>query len=215
MKKINNKTIKSLTLGTLLALSFFPLITSAQDLTTQSQEAEIQDVDGLRAEFKEYTQSPSTKKIKFEMILKSNIDSDRVRITWTTAGANVFEEQKGYTIEGTTARGNIAIRKGETYSIPIEVTVTGSAVNELFGKAEAFLAESTYIATVRKNYASNVEGEVLPITDAYSQSKTQNTILNIFVIIISVIIVLALLYLGLKLFLKWLDKDERDLNQSL
>lgn len=198
----------------ILSLSLFtPIVVTAQDLTTQSQQPEIQDVEGLRASFKEYTQSPATRKVKYEMILKSNIDSDRVRITWTTIGANIFEPQSGYTVEGTTARGNISIRKGQTYTIPIEVTVTGEAINELFGKAEAFLAESTFIATVRKNYASNAEGEVLPLTAEYNQAKTQNTILNVIVIILVVVIILLSLFFALKLFLKWLDKDERDLGK--
>lgn len=188
-----------------------PIVISAQDLTTQNQTPQIQDVDGLRAEFKEYTQDPATKKIKYEMILHSNIDSDRVRITWTTTGANVFDPQDAYTIVGTSARGDIAIKKGQTYSIPIVVTVTGSGVNELFGKAEAFLAQSTYIATVRKDYASNESAEVLPLTDQYNQAKTQNTILNVVLIIVIVVVILASLFFALKLFLKWLDRDERDI----
>lgn len=211
MKNLINSIKKPLLIIVLLATLITPIVISAQDLTTQSQSPQIQDVEGLRAEFKEYTQDPATRKIKYEMILKSNIDSDRVRITWTTTGANVFEPQPGYTIEGTVARGNVSIKKGQTYSIPIEITVTGEAVNELFGRAEAFLASSTYVATVRKNYASNAEGEVLPLTDQYNQAKTQNLILNVLVIIIAVVLILVGLYTALKLFLKWLDKDERDL----
>jgi len=201
-------------LTSVLVLSLFTtLLVSAQDLTTQSKQVEIQDVDGLRAEFKEYTQSPSTRKVKYEMILKSNIDSDRVRITWTTDGANIFEQQSGYIVEGSTAKTDIAIREGQTYSIPIEVTVTGEDINELFGKAEAFLAASTYVATVRKNYASNKEGEVLPLTSEYTQSKTQNTILNIVVIVVVVLVILIGLFFALRMFLKWLDRDERDLQK--
>ncbi len=211
MKNLYNFTKKSLLTIVLLLTLFVPIVISAQDLTTQSQQPEIQDVEGLRAEFKEYTQDPASRKIKYEMVLKSNIDSDRVRVTWTTTGANVFEAQSGYTIEGTTARGNISVKKGQTYTIPIEVTVTGEAINELFGRVEAFLASSTYVATVRKNYASNAEGEVLPLTDQYNQAKTQNTILNVVVIVIVIALILVGLFVALKLFLRWLDKDERDL----
>jgi hypothetical protein len=199
----------------LLSIGLFnPIVISAQDLTQQNQAAEVQDVESLRASFNEYTQNPANKRVKFEMVLKSNIDSDRVRITWTTQGPSIFEDQSGYTIDGNTARGNIAIRKGQTYTIPIEVTVAGEGINELFGKAEAFQAESTFVATVRKNYASNESGEVLPLTDAYNQAKTQNTILNIIVVVIAVVAILVAIYFALRQFLKWLDKDERDLNSK-
>lgn len=197
----------------LLATMLLPhTISYAQDLTTQSQSPVIQDVDGLRAEFKEYTQSPATKKVKYEMVIKSNIDSDRVRIAWTVTGPSAFEAQDNYSIDGNTARRNISIRKGQTYVIPIEVTVATEGITELFGRVEAFLAESTYIATVRKNFASNKEGEVLPLSNEYNQAKTMNTILNIVVILIAVAAILAALFYVIKLFIKWLDKDERDLN---
>ncbi len=211
MKKLYKIAQKPLLISILTMSMLCPIVITAQDLTTQSKAPEIQDVDGLRTEFKQYTQDPATKKVKFEMVLKSNIDSDRVRITWTTTGPNIFEKQGNYVIEGNTARGDISIRKGQTYVIPIEVTILGGGVNELFGRAEAFLAESTYIATVRKNYATNSESEVLPITDEYTSIKTRNLIITIVLIIMAVAASLVAIYLGLKQFLKWLDKDERDL----
>lgn len=199
-------------LGILIYPLFANTISYAQDLTTQSQQAVIQDVDGLRAEFKEYTQDPSSKKIKYEMILKSNIDSDRVRIVWTISGGGIFEVQEGYTIDKNTARGNIIVRKGQTYTIPIVVTVTSEGITELLGRAEAFLAESTYIATVRKNFAANSDAEVLPLTDAYLQARTLNLIFNIIVIILITAASLFALFIAIKRFIKWLDKDDRDIN---
>lgn len=211
MKKIK-KTLTILLINATLGLFTIGLFTlSAQDLTTQNQSAEIQDVEGLRAQFVEYTQDPATKVIKFEMILVSNIDSDRVRITWNTNGANVFKPQAGYEITGNTARGNISIKKGETYRIPISLEITGSGINELTGKAEAFLADSTFIATVRKNFATNEDAEVLPLTDSFTQARTRNLIFNAVIIILIVVAISLAIYFALKTFIRWLDKDERNL----
>lgn len=196
----------------LIPIVFFNVTSlNAQDINQADQQVQISDVEGLRTEFKQYTQSPSTKTIKFEMILKSNIDSDRVRIVWTTSGPNFIPEQEGYVVNLTSARKDIVIEKGKSYVIPIEITVLNTGVNEIFGRAEAFTAESAYIATVRKNYGSNPDGEVLPLTDEYNRAKTLNTILNIVVIILIIVVILAIGFILLKKFLSWLDKEDRDI----
>lgn len=175
--------------------------TQPSDLFNQNESPVIQDVEGLRAEFKQYTQDPATKIVKFEMILTSDIDTDRLKVTWTTSGPNVFADTTQATVVAT-------IEKGKTYTIPIELKVLGYGVNELFGKAEAVKPDSTYIATIRKDFASNESGEVLPLTEDYNQQKTLNTIKNIVLVVVIVAVILIGGFFGLKRFIKWLDKDE-------
>ena len=202
--------MKSLLLLVTIILIAIPGIVYAQtDLKNQDQAAQISDVEGLRAEFKQDVEDPSTKIVKFTMVLKSNIDSDRVRITWTTLGPNFITQDNPYVIQSNVAIGNIVIAKGQTYNIPITIGILGDGVNELVGKAEAFKADSTYIVTVRKNYATNADSEVLPITDQYNSVKTGNTIKNVLIVVLIVAAILTAGFFGLKAFLKWLDKDER------
>jgi hypothetical protein len=201
----------------ILVLSYFlfqfatnPLIALASgnpsqastDLFNQDQAAEIKDVEGLRAEFKQYTQSPDSKEVKFEMILKSTIDSDRVKITWSLSGASLFAP-------GQLETRNIKVAAGQSYSIPITIIPAGYGITELFGKAEAFKPDSTYLVTVRKNFASNQSSEILPLTDDYNNSKTLSLVRTILIVIVILAGVLLGGFFGVKRFSKWLNKNEK------
>ncbi len=183
-------------------LTIYPVSAQDTDMQTKDQPAVIQDVEGLRTEFKQNLQDPATKIVKFEMIIKSGIDSDRIRITWTAEGSNTFVD------ESQTIRTGV-VKKGGTYTIPIELKISGNGVHELFGKVEAFKADVSYIATVRKNFASNNEGEILPLTNEYNNAKTFNFIKTILLATIVFFATVFLLFVGFKRFVKWLNRDDR------
>jgi hypothetical protein len=79
----------------------------------------------------------------------------------------------------------------------------------LFGKAEAFKPDSTYLVTVRKNFASNQSSEILPLTDDYNNSKTLSLVRTILIVIVILAGVLLGGFFGVKRFSKWLNKNEK------
>lgn len=186
-----------------MALITSPLIILAQtqeeSLQAENEQATIEDVEGLRAEFKEYTQDPESKKVKYEMILNSQIDSDRVKITWSLRGSSTF-------VDKAQATKNITVQKGKSYSISIEVLPSDKGVTELVGKAEAFTINGNFVATVRKNFATNSDLEVLPLTDAYKQSKSISTVKNVLITSVFMVAIAAGLYFGFKKFRVWLER---------
>jgi len=191
-----------ITIFSLLLISNASLILHAQtesDLQTENEQATIEDVEGLRAEFKEYTQDPDSKIVKYEMILNSNIDSDRVKITWTLRGVSSF-------VDKTQASKNITVQKGKTYAISIEVLPSGKGVTELVGKSEAFTVNGSFIATVRKNFATNADQEVLPFTEAYTTAKRISTIKSLVITSLLLIAAAAAAFFGYKKFKVWLSK---------
>ncbi len=196
--------MKKFILAMFLLTLMVPLSVAAQDtqeLFNNDKAAVIEDVEGFRASFKQYTQDPTSKVVKFEMVLTANIDSDRVKITWSTSGPNFFTD-KNQTVR------NISVEKGKTYNIPIELTITGYGVNELFGKAEAFRTDRIYVATVRKNFGSDQDSQVLPVTDEYKSAQTAYIIKTAVLAIIVFIIVIIGIFFGVKVFIKWLNKDD-------
>jgi hypothetical protein len=176
---------------------FFLLLLSpvvyAQDLTTTDKPVEIKDFEGLRAEFKQYSQDPETKIVKFEMTLNSKINSDRVRIEWTAVGISEFVDERE-------ARRDLKIEAGKSYVIPVSVRILGDGIHEVFGKAESVQVDSSFLVTVRKNFASNASAEVLPITNEYSTAKTLSQIKNAVFIIIGVAAVIAAVFFIFKRF---------------
>jgi len=178
-----------------------PLTDTEEDkLFEEDRPAEITDVQALRAEFKQYTQDPSSKIAKFEMILKSNIDSDRIRVTWTIKGVSnaVNEAQLNLTL---------GVKKGGVYTLPVEVVPITTGVTEIYGKAQAFGADANVVATVRKNFASNSNGEILPLTEDFNSKKNMNLIINILKIVFVVLLLSMIGLFALKKAKVWYKKD--------
>lgn len=193
----------------LVFLSFSSPLSAQENAVTQNMD----EISELKAELITQIQDPVSKIVEFNLKLNSNIDSDRVKLTWTSTGPNTYAEGQNYSLAGLNASGELRISKGQSYSVPVSLKIHGSGVNELIGKVEIFLTEGTKVVTVRTNFGSNTDGEVLPITEAYTQAKNLNTVKNIVTIIVIIIFVLISGYFGLKRFLKWLDSDERKLQE--
>ncbi len=212
------KKIFLTTIGILMLLACVITPVRAQDnneLLNTNQTPSIEDVDGLRAEFKQYMQDPETKNIKFEMILKSTINSDRVKVTWTIKGdVSLFVDEN-------LKAQSFSVKKGETYTIPIVINTTGIGITELQGKAEAFGTESTYLVTITKNIISNTEGEVassvekkgntviINLPDDYLTAKTLMYVKNAALILGIVILALVFGLIGVKKFIQWLNKEDQ------
>jgi len=190
---------------TFAILAIFAPIISFNQLNAQTdanidQPAVVKDVEGLRAEFKQLTQDPDSKNATFQMILKSSIDSDRVKIEWTITGASklVNESDK---------RTNLTIKKGQTYTIPITIIPQGEGVTEVFGTAEAVNVDSSYLVTVRKNFATNKNAEILPITSDYTNAKNLSVVKNIILLVVVVATILGVILLILRRITKYLKTE--------
>ena len=162
------------------------LVENEETLYQEDRPADVSSTQALEVSFKEYTQNPSTKVARFEMILKSNVDSDRVRVTWTISGQSIA------TNENQLIR-NLTVQAGQTYSIPIDVKPLGYGVTEVYGVAKIVGADSNQLATVRKNFASNNSAEILPLTDEYNQAKVFSII---WLIVRTLVIGLVLIAVG-------------------
>ena len=197
------KILKTLVLFVLVIsltpTALFAQTTDESSLQTENEVAVVEDVEGLRAEFKEYTQNPESKVVKYEMVINSNIDSDRIKVTWSLRGFSTF-------VDKTQAVKNISVQKGKSYSLAIELLPSGKGVTELVGKAEAFTVDGSFVATVRKNFATNSDQEVLPLTDSYKSAKNISTIKNLVITSLILVAIIALAFFGYKRFRVWLER---------
>jgi len=193
------KLIISICLLSLLLPAFARAQSIEEVLQNSNEAAVVEDVEGLRAVFKEYTQDPDSKIVKYEMTLKSNIDSDRVKVTWTLRGVSSF-------LDKTQASKNITVVKDKTYSIIIELLPGSKGVTELVGKAEAFTVNGNFVATVRKNFAINSDLEILPLTDDYNSAKRFSTIRNLVITAVILIAIGAGLFYAFKKIRFWLSR---------
>lgn len=202
-----SKLKKSFQIIFVIPFILFALLTPshifAQDENVIDQAPVINDVPSLRAEFKQYTQDPTSKEAKFEIVLKSNLDSDRVQISWTLttlSGSGAVFKDKAL------AKSFINIKKGQNYNKSIVIIPSGKGEIELLGKIESFKAGETFVVTVKKIFATNIQGEILPLTQDYIADRRGVLIRNIIIFIVAVIAFVYLLKKGIVLFKKWLKK---------
>lgn len=198
MRKYVPFTITFAILAIFLGYSFTSL--NAQTTDTTDQPVVIKDFDGLRAEFKQETQDPESKNATFNMILKSNIDSDRVKIVWTVTGSSKALDSKQLTM-------NLNIKKGGTYTVPITVIPQGEGVTEVYGTAQSVSVDSSFLVTVRKNFQTNKLLEILPLTDAYNQAKTLSNVKNIVIVLVIVSIIIGILFVAFKRFNRYIKTE--------
>jgi hypothetical protein len=200
------KLIISISLLLLSGFSpFIPVVYSQTEEELDAMEEDrapvIDDVEGLRAEFRQYTQSFDTKEMRYEMVLHSNLNSDRVKITWyltTLDGRGAIFKDKSEAIR------YIEIKRGEAYSIPITIIPTGRGEVELLGVVESFRAEATFTVTVKKVFATNSLGEILPLTSDYQTSKGLIVIRNILIYLCGFVFIIFGSIKGAVYFRRWL-----------
>lgn len=178
----------------------------AQDSKQVDKPPVIEDSPELKIDFKQNTQDPETKKVKFEITVTSNFTSDRVRIDWKVSGASKPVNESELTITRTTIRNGVP----QTYSI--EVIPTRVGISEVFAKVTAVKVDGNVISTVRKNYVSNNNQEVLPIPDEYRQKQLINLIIKIIIYLAIGVVILFLGFFGLILFKRWLNKYDKNIS---
>lgn len=205
---------------TLAILAIFSTVMSykyvySQDTSNTDQPAEIKDFDGLKAEFKQETQDPESKNARFDMILHSNINSDRVKVEWTVSGSSQL-------VNDADKRTDLDIRQGQTYTIPVTIRPLGEGVTEVYGTAQSVNVDSSFLVTVRKNFVTDKDAQILPLTTEYQSAKNLSVVKNIVLTLLIVAAVLGLIYLGFRRLTKYLKaepevtfENEVDTNQPL
>lgn len=164
---------------------------------------EIEDTNDLKIDFKQFTQDPETKIAKFEMTVMPTFDSDRVQINWIVSGTSKPVDETKLEIKRTT------IKKGGSYKFSIEVKPTGLGISEVYGKVTAVKVDGSIVSTVRKNFVTSKDLDILPITNEYKTAQTTNLIVRIVTIIVIVLVAVVGGLFGLRWFIRWLNKFDK------
>lgn len=167
------------------------------------QSPEIEDTSELKIDFKQYTQDPETKIAKFEITIMPTFDSDRVRIDWIVSGTSKPVDEKVLQITRTT------VKKGGSYKFSVEIKPTGLGISEVFGKVTAVKVDGSIISTVRKNFVTSNDLDILPTTDEYRTAQTTNLVTRIAILIVIVLAAIFGSLFGLRFFIRWLNKFDK------
>lgn len=187
----------------LLCLTFLiPRQVLAQVEVSEPEVSTVSSSPDFTATLIQETQKPGSKEVRFIMRLSSKVASSRVKITWEVKGGSVFTEDS-------TPSGTLSIQPDQSYDIPITIIPTPLSATELYGKAEAFLADGTLITTVRTNFSTNEFSEVLPLTDEYlSDRSSYKTYVALQTVGISSLVIVVLVFIAIR-FMKYLKRDDQ------
>ncbi len=167
-----------------------------------STDPVIKDVAGLRLQLVEHTQDPSSQQVKFELVIYSQIDSDRVQVTWTVKGSGKLNNESKQTIA--------KIESGKVYRAEALVQPQAQGTIELSAKVEAFAADGIRLSTASQTIGVYPSREIFPITANYRIAQIALVLRAISAVGIILILGFFLAKFAYKLFRKWLDRDEHE-----
>ncbi|MCS7317401.1 MAG: hypothetical protein NZZ41_03650 [Candidatus Dojkabacteria bacterium] len=174
---------------------------------------------GLTLNLIQYTQNPENKKVRFEVEIRSDINSDRVEIRWILDGNVRYADpsQKKQILSVT----KNSIHKRSIEVIPTGTNEDGIGISQVMVEVEAFFVNSSILSTDRKTFLSNKQEEVvviktndkgeryLDLPDEYIHQKNILILRNIVTIITITLLVSIIGYFGIKKFIRYLNKDDR------
>jgi hypothetical protein len=169
----------------------------------QDTQPEIKDVEGLRLELAEQVQDPDTKNITFDIVVYSQIRSDRVQLNWSLDGAG--------SLVGERTQVSFSVDPGSVKRIPIVVRPRARGISNLRITVEAFEAQGTYLASAFQRIYSLEDGTRLPRTQPYWNLVLVSTVRSVAVFFLYIFGGVLILVAGYGVFQRWLNLKEAQL----
>jgi len=160
----------------------------------------IRDTAGLRIKLAEQTQNPKTKDIVFDVILYSQIRSDRVSIEWDVRGSGALVSPESSTI--------ISVDPGEVHTIQIIVRPQAFGVTNLSITVEAFESEGTFVSTAFQRIYSYEDGTRGPIPGEYQTLELVFMLTDIARVLLYIFVLILVVRIGYQMFQNWLNHSE-------
>jgi hypothetical protein len=179
---------------------------SANGLTDNLEEdivPVIEDVEGLRLKLVEHSQEPDTKEIVFDIVIYSQIRSDRVQLNWSIDGVSTLESEGNQL--------SFRVDPGTVKKVRIVVKPRDRGVSNLRIRVEAFEVEGTYLATAFQRVYSLEDGTRLPRTDTYRFNQVVAMVRGVAQFLLYLFGFLLVASAGYGVFRRWLDLKEAQL----
>jgi hypothetical protein len=187
------KLISSLLVLLILASTLW-LPVYAQPIEFDS-EVKVQDVEGIQLQLIQNTQDPGSKHVKFDLVIASQVTSDRVQVRWEVTGKSELVSGGGTT--------TLRVVPNEIYTVPLVVWPREFGVTNVKAFVEAFQVDGTRVATASQTFGSYEDGEVFPPTDDHNLVKTLFFARTFALIAVAAFIAAVGGMLGWKWFRKW------------
>jgi len=171
--------------------------TQEEQLDAVDDQIVIKDVEGLRLNLVQQTQDPGTKEVRFDLVIYSQITSDRVQISWSVTGSSELITDKSE---------SMYLTPGNTYTASATVKPRTFGATKLIVTVEAYEIEGTYISTASKEFGTFTNGEIYPITDEYKAAQLTYYLQFVAIIIIVILFLGVTIIFLLKRFTKWYHK---------
>lgn len=139
------------------------------------QQVELDDEQGVNTRDLDVVlihgeQDPATKEFDLIATITSNIDSDRVLVTWDLPGSVEFASTAQYVTEQT------AVSAGESTIVRVRVVGGARGGQEFSTTVTLVKADVNYISSDNMEVVFNESREILPMTSDYKQARVLNNI---------------------------------------
>jgi hypothetical protein len=167
--------------------------------TMEEQPAVIQDVEGLRLQIVQHTQDPQSKEVRLDVVVYSQITSDRVQVVWSVSGVSRLL---------TSDVMSLSVEPDKSYVVSAFIVPQGFGTTQVLARVQAFQADGTYISTATKTIGSLATQEVVPVTTQYRVAQIVLFIRTFALVVLLLILVVILAIAGFIRFKKILDRND-------
>lgn len=183
----------------LVTIIFLSLISSAPVYAQSDDESgvKITNGDGFQVQLHQYTQDPGDNTIKFDFIIFSLIDSDRVQVTWNVSGVSQVIGSR---------EQSLTVKKGNVYRSSIVVRPRQLGVTDVAVRVEAFGISGNHISTASTLLGSYTSGELINQDENYLLVKIIYTVRSLLVILLIITVIVLISLYGYHRFRVWLQK---------
>lgn len=162
----------------------------------------------LELSLSQYGQEYPSKSFPVTLTVKSQIDSNKVGVDWTYS-STFLAPQNGLDTDV------ISVSDGGTTTFVKHFDINPKALDipnpknlNIGVRVRGFVADENYISTKSFIVKTNAALEILPITDEYQSDKTTGIITTTIRWIVTIVIVGAGGFFGVKRFIKYLNTEE-------
>lgn len=193
-----------------------PVIFAQSVLADTTLETKVNDAKNLRLFLYQHTQNPQDKSIKFDLVINSQITSDRVQLTWfiSDGPSQYLQIENQQIVQVKTIKQDITLESGKQYTFSQLLQPLNRGTTQLLVQVESYSASGRVLATVSKPVWTDAsinalvlsEGKLV-ISNEYRLAQYLNY-LRIFAIAgIIIVVIYYLAVWGYNWLTTWLKRD--------
>lgn len=173
---------------------------ASEQMPTEEVLPTIKDNSQLQLALVHATQNPDTKDITYELLIYSQIASDRVQVSWRVTGNTQL-----ITPSNTPA---FSMAKDSVRRVKVTVRPRSNGLSNIAFTVQIFEARGTVVSTANQDIFTTRDGTVFPVTPSYQTLQFVGIARSVAQAVLTLALLVFGLYILYRIFSRWLNPPE-------